>query len=122
MTPADKLLTQIKEDREIRAKATSGMWSQLDEPCEVHAVEWTDGAGDPLHICDRVNTQENADFIITAANNWERKNRQLEIAVDAAKRILRKVPDKVSREEAADMAIEFQHELRKALEEMEAVK
>ncbi|MBX3017969.1 MAG: hypothetical protein KF767_08775 [Bdellovibrionaceae bacterium] len=98
MSAADKLLTQIKEDREIRAKAVNVV--NLSENSGGRAIE----------------------FIEHAVRTWERKNRQLEIAVETANRILRKVPHKTTREEAADMAIEFQHELRKALEDMEAVK
>lgn len=58
-----------KKLREAREKATSGDWDQLDEPLEVHSVEWVDSSGDPTHICSEFKKQENADFVILAANN-----------------------------------------------------
>ncbi len=48
---------------ERASKATEGPWSTLQEEHEVHAISFTDAAGDPLHIAQWIPQVENAEFI-----------------------------------------------------------
>jgi hypothetical protein len=60
---------KARELIELRGKATSGGWDTLDEQREIHALDWIDGTGDPLHICMEVNNERNTNFIVHAANH-----------------------------------------------------
>lgn len=57
--------------KEARAKATPGEWSDLGESCEIHAVDFIDAGGDPLHVCPMVRGDDNTQFICLAANEAE---------------------------------------------------
>lgn len=78
-----------------RKMATEIEWEvlaseQLGEPCEIHAVEWEKG-GDPLHICEEVNSQQNTDFIVHAANHAANLARVVLIYHEELKRVLNRV-------------------------------
>jgi hypothetical protein len=57
----------IEKFKQAREKAHSGEWSDLGEPGEVHAIDWQDHSGDPLHICEDISDGD-AQFIILSAN------------------------------------------------------
>lgn len=68
---------------ELDGKRTQGEWSDLGEDCEIHAIEFTDGAGDPFHISESITKKSDCDFIIHTANHAAKLARALKVAIDA---------------------------------------
>lgn len=94
MTAHEQIRATLARLKEAREKAHSGKWGDLGEPCEIHALDYEDGAGDPLHIAPMIRGQENTDFICLAANNWLSLLSALEIAVGALEEYSKPIPYK----------------------------
>lgn len=92
----------IEETRRLRAEATHGEWSDLEEDCEIHAINFIDNGGDPLHIAHDINTKQNCDFIIHAANNIDRLARMVECALEG----LNSIPDDLQMELGIDHVLQ----------------
>lgn len=91
MTTADKLLTQIKEDREIRAKSSQVVaWypHRFDGTIRGPFNRWLTVSEVREEYKNNVaSVGDDVEFFAHAANTWERKNRQLEIALHALQEI-----------------------------------
>lgn len=83
-------------------KATPGEWSTLGEECEVHAIEFAEGDGDPLHICESVNNKDNAEFIAHARTDIPAFAKALSEAIEEFKEIRDEALACISRQHAWD--------------------
>lgn len=102
-------------------KATEGPWSYDDDENEIHADTRQDAGGDPFHISP-ITKRSDAIFIVNARTAMPKLLKEItalqsevERLRSALERILKKKPNMVNQNEAADMAIEFQIIARAAL-------
>jgi hypothetical protein len=84
----NKVSELISKMRKLRSEATQGEWSSLGEEGEIHAIEFTDQGGDPLHLIDgEVTKLEDAEFICAAANHTETLLKIIEVQDKTLKEI-----------------------------------
>jgi len=68
MTDLEFITAELDRLEALEKAATPGPWDMLGETGEVHAIEFVDGCGDPLHVVEHKIKEENAELICEARN------------------------------------------------------